>query len=563
MRNLLLALTATGLTFGSVSTSFTAGSAPQPTICERACWGARAPKGAISQESTLNRAIIHHTANQGDYNTASLADSQANVRATQNYHMDVNGWSDIGYHFLTDKLGNNFEGRQGSMTSLPRGAHDGANTASFGFNIMGYYHTPYNNQPTEAGMDALAAVIAWRMPTGWAGPYGYPNCSYGSLGHCVGYVDSHRRVKATACPGDLIHGPYVGDNPAVGTFRDMVQAKLSGGPCTKSIPLVPSSVAASAASATQVNLSWADNAADEDGSNIYRSTTAGGPYTKVGAATANATAFTDNTAAHSTTYFYVVRAYNCAGESANSNEASATTPVSFDIIVDNPAATVVGSWSSGTSAADKYGSDYRYKAGAAGGPNYLQFTPNVPAAAEYNVYEWHSQGTNRSSAAQIAITHSAGTSTVGINQQANGGKWNLLGKYVFSAGTSGNARITDGHSDTAQVVIADAIKFEKLGDPPPPPLTPAAPSNLAGTAVSRTQVNLTWVDNADNETNLVVEYKKANVATWGVYASLGANATSISVTGLTRNTSYNFRVKAINADGSSPYSNTATVKTLK
>src|SRR3990172_3570528 len=101
---------------------FTAGNAPQPSICNRACWSARSPT-SYTYMSSLTRAVIHHTAASGDYNTTSLSTSPpplppsaAKVRAIQNYHMDTNGWSDIGYNFLTDKLGNNFEGRYNSMT---------------------------------------------------------------------------------------------------------------------------------------------------------------------------------------------------------------------------------------------------------------------------------------------------------------------------------------------------------------------------------------------------------------------------------------------------------------
>jgi hypothetical protein len=74
-----------------------AGSAPQPGICTRACWGATAASG-ITQMSALNRAIVHHTAGS-EFNTTGLEASKANVRAIQTLHIN-NGWGDIGYHFL-------------------------------------------------------------------------------------------------------------------------------------------------------------------------------------------------------------------------------------------------------------------------------------------------------------------------------------------------------------------------------------------------------------------------------------------------------------------------------
>jgi hypothetical protein len=129
-----------------------------------------------------------------------------------------------------------------------------------------------------------------------------------------------------------------------------------------------------------------------------------------------------------------------------------------DIVIDNPAATVVGSWSTGTSAVDRFGADYRYKSGG-GGSSYLQYTPNVATAGTYQIFEWHSQGSNLSTNARYEITYNGGVQTVAVNQQANGGRWNLLGTFNLASGTAGFVRITDGHSDTAQVVIADGIKF--------------------------------------------------------------------------------------------------------
>jgi hypothetical protein len=213
---------ATGLICTQPFDAFAAGNAPQPNICTRACWGARAASG-ITYMGALTRAIVHHTAGS-EFNTSGLEASKANVRAVQNLHMS-NGWGDIGYHFLVDKFGNIFEGRFNSMGALPRGAHDGTNTNSFGFNVMGYFHPSVNNVPTAAMMNSLYAVIAWRMPNGWS-PYGSPGV-YGPLGNSVGYLDAHRRVNATACPGDHVYNPYMGSNVNAGVIRAEVFARIN------------------------------------------------------------------------------------------------------------------------------------------------------------------------------------------------------------------------------------------------------------------------------------------------------------------------------------------------
>ncbi len=94
-----------------------------------------------------------------------------------------------------------------------------------------------------------------------------------------------------------------------------------GGGCTP--PAAPTGVTATAASSTQINVSWsAVSGATEY--HVYRSTTSGGPYTLVG--TVAGTSFANTGLTCNTTYFYVVRAANSSTcESGNSAQASATT----------------------------------------------------------------------------------------------------------------------------------------------------------------------------------------------------------------------------------------------
>lgn len=140
-----------------------------------------------------------------------------------------------------------------------------------------------------------------------------------------------------------------------------------------------------------------------------------------------------------------------------------------DIIIDNPGAAVAGSWSTGTSSADKYGADYRFK-GQGDGSSYLQYTPEIMTAGDYHVYEWHPQGSNRTLGAPHVISHSSGSETVLVNQQVNGGQWNYLGTYPFAVGSAGHVRITDGFADGGQVVLADAVSFVYAGENAPSPV---------------------------------------------------------------------------------------------
>ena len=96
------------------------------------------------------------------------------------------------------------------------------------------------------------------------------------------------------------------------------------------------------------------------------------------------------------------------------------------------------------------------------------------------------------------------------------------------------------------------------------PALPAAPTNLAATAVSKSQINLTWTDNATNETGFKIERCKGSTCTnFTQIATVGANVTSYSNTGLSANTTYRFRVRAYNASGNSAYSNIASATTQR
>jgi hypothetical protein len=96
---------------------------------------------------------------------------------------------------------------------------------------------------------------------------------------------------------------------------------------------------------------------------------------------------------------------------------------------------------------------------------------------------------------------------------------------------------------------------------PQPPQSPAAPSNLVAETLSNTEIQLTWTDNADNESNFLLEKAVGN-GTFSQFNMRGQNTTSFRVVGLTPGTKYVFRVRAKNVAGTSGYTNTAIADTL-
>lgn len=91
-----------------------------------------------------------------------------------------------------------------------------------------------------------------------------------------------------------------------------------------SVPAAPSTATATALSSASIDLSWTDNATDEDGFYIERSTDGTG-FTQIGSVDANVVTYEDSGLDPLTTYYYRVIAYNIAGSSDPSNVASATT----------------------------------------------------------------------------------------------------------------------------------------------------------------------------------------------------------------------------------------------
>lgn len=105
---------------------------------------------------------------------------------------------------------------------------------------------------------------------------------------------------------------------------------VGGGGCTP--PAAPTGVTATAASQSQINVSW--NAVSGATSyTILRSTTSGGPYSSVG--TSATTSFSNTGLSCNTTYYYVVTASNGTCSSGNSAQAQATTSACTGNVLQN------------------------------------------------------------------------------------------------------------------------------------------------------------------------------------------------------------------------------------
>jgi hypothetical protein len=136
------------------------------------------------------------------------------------------------------------------------------------------------------------------------------------------------------------------------------------------------------------------------------------------------------------------------------------------IIVDNsdPGFSVLSqTWSTGTSAPGHWGPDYRYRQTTASGAAFgeVEWRPNLPAAGAYQVAIYYPQGGNRANDAPFTVYHADGADVFPVDQQQNGGQWNVLGTFEFNAGNDGCVRLSNDANPT--VVIADAVSFTSVG----------------------------------------------------------------------------------------------------
>jgi len=90
-------------------------------------------------------------------------------------------------------------------------------------------------------------------------------------------------------------------------------------------PAAPSGLSATAASSSEIDLSWTDNSSDETGFKIERKTGSGGTYAQIGTVSTGIISYSSTGLTASTTYYYHVMAYNSGGDSSYSSDTSATT----------------------------------------------------------------------------------------------------------------------------------------------------------------------------------------------------------------------------------------------
>jgi fibronectin type 3 domain-containing protein len=307
---------------------------------------------------------------------------------------------------------------------------------------------------------------------------------------------------------------------AVDTAGNVSSFSTTASATTQTLPTTPTNLTATATSTTQINLSWTASTSTLGIAhyNVQRCQGAG-CTTFAALATPTGTTYSDTGLTASTSYSYHVQAVDTAGNvSSFSTTASATTQAAPPTTPTNLTATATSttqinlSWNASTSSL---------------------------GIAHYNVRRC--QGAGCTTFAQLATPTGTTYSDTGLTATTS------YSYQVQAVDTAGNV---SSFSTTASATTQT-------------PAPPTTPTSLTATAISTTQVNLSWT--ASTSTIGIARYnvQRCQGAGCTTFAALATPAgTTYSDTGLTATTSYSYQVQAVDTAGNvSSFSITATATT--
>jgi chitodextrinase len=292
-------------------------------------------------------------------------------------------------------------------------------------------------------------------------------------------------------------------------------------------PSAPTNLAGTAASTTQINLSWTAST-DNVGVTGYKVERCSGAacanFAQI--ATPTGTTLNDTGLAASTSYSYRVRANDAAGNNSGySNVVLVATPTAPDTTPPTAPTNLTATASSTTQI----------------NLSWTASTDNVGVTG-YKVERC--SGAACANFAQIATPTTTTFNDTGLTASTS---------YSYRVRANDAAGNNSAYSNTASATTQTS----------PDTTPPTAPTSLTATAASTTQINLSWTASTDNVGVTGYKVERCSGAACANFAQIATpTTTTFNDTGLTASTSYSYRVRANDAAGNnSGYSNTASATT--
>ncbi len=188
---------------------------PMPEYKNRDQWcpAGNCPPNPNPSYTQVTHLIVHHSAGA---NTAS--DWAAVVRAIWDFHVNGNGWADIGYNYLIDPNGILYEGRGDNVL----GAHFcGTNGQTMGVCVMGDFTVV---TPEIAALQSLEKILSWKACDAGIDPLG--TAFHPSSGLNLREISGHRDGCSTACPGNAFYPLLTGIREGVSQYLETVCAPV-------------------------------------------------------------------------------------------------------------------------------------------------------------------------------------------------------------------------------------------------------------------------------------------------------------------------------------------------
>jgi fibronectin type 3 domain-containing protein len=318
-----------------------------------------------------------------------------------------------------------------------------------------------------------------------------------------------------------VTGSYGAGAPLSASAPWIMQMVAFRTPLGNTVPTAPGNLTATAAGANQINLSWTASTSANGIANYVVQRCLGAGCTNFAQIAASAgTTYTDMGLSPSTSYNYQVQAVDTVGNaSAFSSAATAATQAP-------PPPTAPGNLTATAASASQIN---------------LSWTASTSGIGIADYVVQRCQGAGCANFAQIAALTGTSYSDTGLLASTS---------YSYRA----QAVDTGGNTSTFSNTSTGATQA------PPPP---TAPGNLTATAVSATQINLTWTASTSGIgiADYVVQRCQGAGCTNFVQTAILAG-TGYSDTGLLASTSYSYQVQAVDTTGNAgTFSNPAAAAT--